>query len=147
MTGSWPEVEVELQEQGFVADGANGYVGRLAGVAVRLRLPPAFPFAMPKISVEEPAFPLPFPHVEELGAVCLGPSEGLLLDVGRPAAIVSDALVRATRILQAKDGGLRGRAPRLLEAARSQPRLVSCAAGRTDERREPSASGIVVGDR
>lgn len=106
MSGSWPEVEAELQEQGFVADGAEGYVGRLAGVAVRLHLPPAFPFTMPKISVEEPAFPVPFPHVEERGAVCLGPSEGVLLDAGRPAAIVNEALGRASRILQAKDRGV-----------------------------------------
>lgn len=100
MTAISPDVEIALRDHGFVEDGAEGYVGRLAGRAVRLRLPPDFPYVLPRISVEEPSFPVPFPHVEEQGVVCLGLTEGLLVDAGRPAALINEAIARATRILQ-----------------------------------------------
>lgn len=67
---------------------------------VRVVLSPAFPEVLPEIFLADDRFARPVPHVESCDRLCIAPSTGILLDVGRPAELVRDALDRAVKLLR-----------------------------------------------
>jgi hypothetical protein len=63
-------------------------------------LPTDFPFALPVIVIDRSRLARRVPHVEWTGKVCIAPNTSLLLDDQRPEVIVTEALDRATKVIE-----------------------------------------------
>ncbi len=102
--------EDELRALGFKpGTEPRSWRGRLTpeydDICLSVVLPPRFPYELPEVLVERSTLPRQIAHVERNGKVCIASSDGLLLDVGRPQALVRDTLKRARSTLTK---GLRG---------------------------------------
>jgi molybdopterin-synthase adenylyltransferase len=70
-----------------------------ASLPAEVRLPAAFPDALPEIRIKHADLPRRIAHVEESGKICIAPTQGILLDAERPGELVRDAIARAARVI------------------------------------------------
>lgn len=82
-------------------------------IAAEVRLPPPFPDALPRVAVPQNTLQKRVAHVLVGGTLCLVPTSNVLIDADQPAALVTEALRRATDVL---DQGLLGETDADLEA-------------------------------
>jgi hypothetical protein len=97
-----PQAEAALAQLGFQKRVDDTWAGVLAGSgsiswSVRVVIPDAFPDTLPEVFVEGTFGSLS--HIDLTGKICVAPSTGVLLDTRRPAALVAEAIQRATRVL------------------------------------------------
>lgn len=89
----------EQWEGAFTLEPPQGQAGQAKVVAVTVRLPPAFPTCLPKVSVRLSDLPGRIAHVENSGNICIAPSNGLSVDITRPREVVQEALDRARDLI------------------------------------------------
>ncbi len=96
------QASAELARLGFRFTDA-GWIGSLSDgerrADITIRLPEAFPDALPIITLRDPSRYPSYAHVEHDGKLCLAPTSGTLLDDNRPEQIVADAIRRAELVL------------------------------------------------
>jgi hypothetical protein len=96
----------ELQALGFSRRADGEWIPDAHGdVVLRVRLPQDFPFALPIVSIDRDSLKEAIPHVERNGKVCIAANAGILLDPGRPRALVREAIDRARGIVSAGVAG------------------------------------------
>lgn len=96
-----------LAAHGFVSTGeVDEWAGALrvaaAGTSVpcTIRLPVAFPDALPEVFITQQPSGRRIAHVEISGKICIAPSSGTMIDGARPERVLADALALAAAELQ-----------------------------------------------
>lgn len=94
----------ELTSRGFTGGPTQNWLGKLdcgnhGCITVRVDLPAGFPSELPKIYVDRKGLPYRIPHIEKDGKVCIAPDNGILIDVSRPEAILSQSLEKAVETI------------------------------------------------
>ncbi|HBW22534.1 MAG: hypothetical protein A2X28_02805 [Elusimicrobia bacterium GWA2_56_46] len=90
------EAKEELKTLGFRPDAATRWnreaTPASGGQAISVTIPDRFPDSLPEIFVSRGQLSRRIPHVEPNGKICIAQEGAVLLDTGRPRAIVRDAI-------------------------------------------------------
>lgn len=100
--------DAELQRLGFLRT-EPGWVGDVSDghqtATVTIRLPTAFPDALPEVSLRDSDRYPAYAHIERSGKLCLAPPTGTLIDDSRPEQVIVEAIQRARPVLFPTEAG------------------------------------------